>query len=354
MNVILVLLFTGLTLLSVSLKKSYQVVPLKELKKRAQEGDEFAKLLHRAMSYGHSLQAVLWFLIGVSAAGFFLTLVQTVPAWLALFLGAILIWLGFYWIPSGPTTKMGLRVAGWLAPVFGWLLNYLHPLLDKIALFVKKHRTMHVHTGLYDKYDLLDLLDRQLVEPGNRIEAYELDVAKHALTFGDKAVRDILTPRRVVKMVPVEESVGPVLMTELHASGFSRFPVYDGTADNIVGTVYLKDLTKAKEGGKISAVMRSNDLCYLHEEQPLTEALSAILKTHRQLMIVVNSFEEYVGIVTIEDILEQIVGRKIVDEFDQYDDLRAVAAKMAKADHKTHKDHAEPSESTKDTTEVVE
>jgi CBS domain containing-hemolysin-like protein len=68
-------------------------------------------------------------------------------------------------------------------------------------------------------------------------------------------------------------------------------------------------------------------------------------------MIVVNSFEEYIGIVTIEDVLEQIVGKQIVDEFDQYDDLRAVAAKAAAKDHKKHVDHQE---SVQDTTEVIE
>jgi Mg2+/Co2+ transporter CorC len=50
----------------------------------------------------------------------------------------------------------------------------------------------------------------------------------------------------------------------------------------------------------------------------------------------VNDFEEYVGILTMEDVLEQIIGKPIVDEFDQYDDLRAVAAKTAQVEHKAH------------------
>ncbi len=64
--------------------------------------------------------------------------------------------------------------------------------------------------------------------------------------------------------------------------------------------------------------------------------LCRLFKTHRQLYVVVNSFEEYVGIITIEDILETILGTSIIDEFDQYDDLRAVAARAAKKDHKNH------------------
>ncbi len=121
-------------------------------------------------------------------------------------------------------------------------------------------------------------------------------------------------------------------MDDLHKSGHSRFPVFGDTQDSIVGILYLRNLVKAKAGGTVQKTM-TKQVCYVHEDQPLTEALQAILKTHQQLFIVVNSFEEYVGIVTIEDIMEAIVGQQIVDEFDEYEDLRAVAAKLAHAEH---------------------
>lgn len=358
MSLIFVILMAGLVLLTVSLKKSYHVVSVKELKRRAREGDEFAKLLFKAVGYGASLSAILWLLIGLSAAGFFLLVSRTTPAWFAFLAMVVVLWLGFYWIPSSRVTKYGLQIAAWLAPAFGWVLNYLHPVLDWLISFVRRHRPVRVHTGLYDKQDLLELLEKQQVQADSRIEKTELQIAWHALTFGDKIVRDVLTPRRVVHAVSVADTVGPVLMAELHDSGFSRFPVYDGKKENIVGTLYLRDMTKEKTGKQVQQLMRDNDVCYLHEDQPLTEALAAILKTRRHLMIVVNGFEEYVGVVTIEDVLEQIVGHKIVDEFDQYDDMRAVAAKMASTDHKRHADHTapspDPSDTTKEPTEVVE
>jgi CBS domain containing-hemolysin-like protein len=188
---------------------------------------------------------------------------------------------------------------------------------------------------LYDRHDLIDLLQRQLVQPDNRIEQTELDIALHALTFGDDTVAQHLTPRRVVKAVNADDSLGPILMDELHKSGHSRFPVYAGKTDNIVGTLYLRDLVHAKAGGTAKEVMKPG-VAYVHEEQSLYDALQAILRTHRQLFVVVNSFEEYVGIITIEDILETILGKPIIDEFDQYDDLRAVAARSAKKEHKEH------------------
>ncbi|QQS69160.1 CBS domain-containing protein [Candidatus Saccharibacteria bacterium] len=72
---------------------------------------------------------------------------------------------------------------------------------------------------------------------------------------------------------------------------------------------------------------------YVHEDFTLYQTLQAFIKTKQHLFIVVNSFEEYVGIITIEDVLERVIGKLIVDEFDRYDDLRAVAAAAAKKDH---------------------
>jgi CBS domain containing-hemolysin-like protein len=79
---------------------------------------------------------------------------------------------------------------------------------------------------------------------------------------------------------------------------------------------------------KVSDIM-SKDVRYIHEEESLDQALRAFLKTHHHLFVVVNNFEEFVGVLSIEDVLEEIIGKEIVDEFDAYDDLRAVAASIA-------------------------
>jgi CBS domain containing-hemolysin-like protein len=342
MQFVLTLLLAALALGSISLQKTYRAVSVKELRRRARTGDELAGLLYKAVGYGYSLKVMLWVLIGVTSALFFVVVARLWPMWMAVSLSLFLIWFGYLWLPSSKVSNVGGKAAAWLAPALGKLLSYVYPVIDRVVVFIHRHRPVRVHTGLYEREDLVELIEKQQVQADNRIEQAELEIARHALTFGDKTVRDILTPQRIVKTVGADDPIGPVLMTELHESGHSRFPVYDGKKANIVGTLYLRDLMGERAGGTVRDRMRSNDVAYLHADQPLTEALQAILKTHRQLMVVVNSFEEYVGIVTIEDVLEQIVGRPIVDEFDQYEDLRAVAAKMAAKDHKTHKDHTEP------------
>lgn len=319
----------GLTLMAISLRKVYHHVPAKELKRSARQGDEFAALLYKAAAYGGHLELTLWLIIGVSAASFFVLLSRSLPAWLALLGSMAVLWFGFAWLPSSPkVTRLGTYIARIFTPPLSALLNFMHPIVARLAGVLRRIRPVTIHTGLYQKEDLLELIEHQKVQADNRITEEELRIASHALTFGDRTISQIMTPRRAIKTVSADETVGPVLMDELHASGYSRFPVLGNRPEDIVGTLFLRDLMRAKKGGHVSTVM-DKQVYYVNEELPVEHALQAFLKTKHHLFIVVNEFEEIVGVVTIEDVLEQIIGRHIVDEFDQYDDLRAVAKKAA-------------------------
>lgn len=353
---IFVLVLAALTVASVSLQKTYTKIPLKELKRRANKGDELAKALHQAVSYGASLELLLWIIIGLAAAGFFVVLSSALPAWLALFGCAALLWVAFAWLPNTRVTKISQRTAQKAAPALAWVLAHTYPVLNKTGELFTKHSRITVHSGVYQKEDLVDLLDRQAHQPDNRMTTYELGIVKSALTFSDKLIRDVMTPKRVVKTVKAEDTIGPLLLDELHKSGFSRFPVTGEKDSDIIGTLYLRDLVRTKAGGSVKSSMKKS-VYYVNEEKPLQHALQAFLKTKHHLFIVVNSFEEVVGIITIEDVLEQVLGKQIVDEFDKYEDLRAVAALEAKKDAKSHKhvqidpDHHEVVEAEGQTTQ---
>ncbi len=357
MDLLLLAVLAALTLLSITLLRAYRLVPVKELKRRARAGDKQAGAMFKAAAYGNSLHILLWFLVGLTAGVFFWFVSNNMPSAVAILLSLLLLWYGFAWMPGREAGGFGKGMAASAAPALAWILQYAHAIIDIVASFVQKRWPITVHTGLYDQDDLLELLHYQMNQPDNAIPHIELDIAAHALTFGRRQVRDALVPRRMVKMVKADEAVGPILMNELHQSGFSRFPVYEGKKDKIVGTLFMRDLIRGKKGGIVAKVMHP-EVYYVHEDQPITDALQAILKTHHHLLIVVNSFEEYVGVITIEDVLEQVVGSPIIDEFDQYDDLRAVAKRVAAEDHKTNEEPvpaAEPKpEASPEPVKVVE
>ncbi len=341
-----IILLTLLTIGSVSLQKTYSKYSRKELKRRANKGDELAEALWRAVSFGLSLDVLLWGLIGFSAAVLFVLLSTTLPGWMAILGCASILWLAFAWLPNVRVSQLSERIARAVAPWLAKVMQKLYPLLNRIAKLVSKHSKIHFHSGLYEKEDLIELLESQRKQPDNRMSDSEINIIKHALSFSDELIRDVMTPKRVIKSVKASDSLGPILMAELHDSGFSRFPVV-GDDEHIVGTLYLRDLVQAKASGEVKKLM-SNKVYYVNEDKQLGHALQAFLKTKHHLFIVVNGFEEVVGLITIEDVLERIVGKQIVDEFDKYEDLRAVAALEAKKDAKKHQHvksaHAESSD----------
>lgn len=324
-----------IALFTLGLQRAYQQVPIKELRRRARKGDLLAQGLYRAASYGYSLKLLLLSFSIIASALLYVYVARVSEPWVAAVLVAVALWFMYIWLPAYTVQEWTLKVAARLAPGISWLLQYVHPAASRVSNFFGRLRHIHVHTGLYEETDIIELLERQGEQKDNRIPESTIRVAQSALTFADKPIREVYTPRRVVKSVATDDTVGPVLLSELHDSGFSRFPVYEETADNIVGVLMLRDLIDKKRGGKIRTYMHKK-VCFVHEEQTLRNGLDAILKTHQQLFIVVNSFEEYVGIISIEDILEQILGEQIVDEFDAYEDMRAVAHSQAEKDHHNH------------------
>lgn len=330
------------------LYRTFGHVNPKELKRRARAGDEIAAVLYRSVSYGFGARLVLGTLGILSAYGAFVCMVAALDAWLALPVLVVFAILGLLFVDSrGGPSAISFWLARTISPSLAWLLERLHPALSRVGNAVRRLFPIRVHSGLYEKEDLVALLDKQKNQPDNRIAPGEIDLLTHALSFGDQTVADALVPKRVVKSVAVGDSIGPVLMGELHQSGHSRFPVYEVKKDNIVGVLYLHDLVAQKASGSVRDIMRRK-VTYVHEDFTLYQTLQAFIKTKQHLFVVVNSFEEYVGIITIEDVLERVIGKLIVDEFDRYDDLRAVAAAAARKDHAAHdKQHATAPAETK-------
>lgn len=175
---------------------------------------------------------------------------------------------------------------------------------------------------IYSKAELTHLLDRS---PGI-LTAQERTSMTGLLTMADKIVSDIMTPRTMIEAIAVEEGVGPLVIDQLHRTGHSRFPVYDKDIDHVVGMLYLHDLVELKSAHATVREAMQPRVYYIHESQSLEHALHGFLRSHHHLFIVVNDYRETVGVLSLEDVIEAMLGRTIVDEFDEFDDLRKVAA----------------------------
>lgn len=337
----------GLALLLIVLRKTYEAVPSKELRRQAQAGDELAKVLYRAVAYKGSLQILLWSVTIIAISVSFIILSQTVPTPLVFVMEVLTISYAFVWVPRGDVTRFGLRLAIWCTPSVVWLLTHLYPLFRKLSHLTRHYQPAVQHTGIYERADLLALLEKQKAQPDNRLAPQELTLITHILEFSDKHVSDILIPKKSVRAVSEDDTVGPILMGELHSSGFDVFPVYSGEQEKIVGTLFLRDVVSAKEGGRIRDIMRPK-VNYVHEEYPLGQMMHAFLKTKSQLFVVLNRFGEYVGIATVEDLIAQILGGKVESAFEQYDNPQAVVEHVSgtTSKHKPRKPASEEPQPT--------
>lgn len=158
------------------------------------------------------------------------------------------------------------------------------------------------------------------------ITADEKRLVTHSLSFGSRLVSEVMTPKSMIATVDSKELLGPLALDELHKTGHSRFPVIENDIDHIVGILHIQDLlvATAKKTPTATQAMEQK-VFYIREDQTVGHALNAFIRTHHHLFIVVNEYRETVGVVSLEDVMEALLGREIVDEFDAHDDLRKVA-----------------------------
>jgi CBS domain containing-hemolysin-like protein len=334
-----------LAIAGVVVRKTYYYVPARELKRRAEQHDPLASRLYPAVAYGESLRGLLWIWIGLATAGGFVLLVQVAPAWLSFIAIIGLLWVVNSWLPASRITRIGAHLATFVTPLIIWLLNYLHRPLSRGTETVQKRYTAPAHTGLFERQDLLELIEQQQHQPDSRLSEEELEIAKRALHFSDYRVSDVLTPRKHVKTTLANDTVGPVLIDELHKNGQGYLLVRESSKGDFVGVLAFKRLS-LHSSGQVKNVM-DKEIYYLHENDPLDQALHAFFKTNCPLFVVVNSSEEYVGIITIDNILRQLLGHIPGDDFESYHDVTAVAHRYVKP-KQAKKTEAEADKKAKD------
>ncbi|HSX29821.1 MAG TPA: CBS domain-containing protein [Candidatus Saccharimonadales bacterium] len=318
----LVLIMLGL--LALVLQRFYSSVPAKELKRLAVRQDPLAEALYRPVAYGASMRLLLWtvFCLGL-AGGFFLVISSFMPV--AAFVVVSLSVAAVVLLQSLRLTVRSAHFAVKAAPALNWLLNYMHRPFDALARSINRFRTQTTHSGLYEKEDVLNLLAQQRAQPDNRIAPQDLDLMMHAVQFDDRKAADIVLPMSRSRSVSMHDHIGPILLGELHESGQTNFLVYDGQPDKVVGTLFLRDAMSAREGGRVEDVMHAK-VCYVHEDFGLRQVLHAFIQTGQFMVVVINAFEEPVGVISLQHLLAQLVGEQLDDEFDAYENRAAVAA----------------------------
>ncbi len=171
-----------------------------------------------------------------------------------------------------------------------------------------------------------------LSKQAGRIQPYEEKFIKNVLALDQKRVYDIMTPRTVVFSLPENLTVEEAYK-DPRIWHFSRIPVYGDDNEDLVGLVERRNLGQCyatdKKDLKLSDIMLP--LHFVHESQNLDILLRELLKEKVHLFAVLDEYGGLAGVVSLEDVLEEILGSEIVDESDNVADLRALARERRKA-----------------------
>jgi magnesium and cobalt exporter, CNNM family len=160
---------------------------------------------------------------------------------------------------------------------------------------------------------------RQMADVAADEEAIERDERKliHSIfEFGDMVVREAMTPRTDMVAIDAEASIEDGITAAI-AAGFSRLPAYEETTDNIIGLVFLKDLVALARASKRNEPVRAalREAVFVPEQKRVAELLREMQTKQFHMAIVIDEYGGTSGLVTLEDLLEEIVG-DIADEYD--------------------------------------
>jgi CBS domain containing-hemolysin-like protein len=210
-------------------------------------------------------------------------------------------------------------VARIAAPAVRWLGRALGPLAGLLILIGnavtpgRGYREGPFATTV----ELRELVD--LAEQRGVVEHGERDMIHSVFALGDTIAREVMVPRTEMVWIEATKTLRQAMMLAMR-SGFSRIPVVGDNVDDILGIVYLKDLVRHTAGadqaaGEIPVVEIMRGATYVPESKPVDDLLREMQAARTHMAVIVDEYGGTAGLVTIEDILEEIVG-EITDEYD--------------------------------------
>lgn len=324
----LLLLVLGLvsSVLLTAMSLSLRSLSTPHIRYWARKGEPTAKALYPLKARGSAVLLTIELLRALAISGTLVLLASRLWGLFAWLLGASVLFLVFIVLSELYLKPVGTRLLAFLSPALlslAQLLKFITlPLGRVFDRFLAEQPTTMTRSELTHMLNTTTVTDTDL-------SSEELRIIKHSLAFGEKTVHDVMTPRSVVTFAREQDVLSPILLDELHKSGHSRFPVLNEAGDQAVGLLYVKDLMDVKAHETVRQLMHK-PIHFVNENRELDHVLQAFIRTKQHMFLVVNSFAEITGLITIEDVVEQVLGKPIIDEFDRYDSMREVADAKAK------------------------
>ncbi len=219
-------------------------------------------------------------------------------------------------LPKSIAKKYPEKIAALCVQPLSFFMKLFKPasfLLTKIGQTAAKHTDAGPQVSVTE--DELQGIIEDMTEEG-ALDENQSDLISSALQFGDVTVESILTPRVDVCAIDVEEDPAAIIKT-IKEEAHSRLPVYEGSIDNIIGVLQIRKYLKSYLQNGTAPDLRSmlDEVYYAHQSMEIHELLPEMSRRKLNMAVITDSYGGTLGIVTVEDILEELVG-EIWDEDD--------------------------------------
>ncbi len=301
-------LFSGLTL-------GFMSLDVYTLKRKARLGDKQAKRILPVRKKGNHLLTTL--LLGNVA----------VNAVLAIYLGSIatgvvagllatsLIFIFGEIVPQAVISRHAMFFGARAAPAIGILMKVSWPITYPIA-YVLDHFLGKELPTLYSKHELMEIISEHEDAKESTIDQDEERILHGALQFSNKPVSAVMTPKDVVTLLDANRLLDEETRNYIKDEGYSRYPVYAGSPRHICGILYILDIIIAPTTARVGEVCERGFLRVRLGEK-LDNVLGRMLKHQQHMGIVLDDQQHFVGVITLEDILEEVIQHEIYDEQDE-------------------------------------
>lgn len=306
-----------------------------QLARRAEDGDAGAERLLQIKRerVDDAISAILTLntiahTVGATMAGAQAAIVFG-DAWMGVFSGVLtlMVLLVTEIIPKTLGTVYASRLVGFVGRAITVLMFVLKPVLFFTGLLTRMF-TKEGHEAAITRREVLALIG--IARRQGHLEDDVSLTLSNVLRLNEIRVADVMTPRTVTRMMPMEATVEDLLASDEHET-FSRVPLFKQTRDQIEGYVLVREaVSAAARDSNLGAPL--SDFCRPIRAVPtglhLNTLMEELLESKEHMAIVTDEFGAMLGLVTLEDVLETILGREILDEVDTVADLRELAKQL--------------------------
>ncbi len=305
MSVLLVLALLVLSLCLSAMASAFQMLSQSHLRHWAKQKDTAALKLYPLKARGSATYLMIEILRALLVSAAFVLIATSIDPWLAWAVCSALVFIAFIVLTQLYLKPFGMRLLIIMSRPLLAVTNALKPLTLPLGRVFDAYLEQEPVT--LTRSELQAMLES--VQPEDTdLSQEEVRVLSSVLSFSHKTVHEVMIPKSKVVTVKLGEKLTPIIIDELYKTGHARFPVVSDDGKAVVGILHIHDIMDVKAPESVEDAMQPR-VNYVDEDRELDHVLQTFYKTKQSVFVVHNQASDMVGLISVEDVLQLILGK---------------------------------------------